>query len=219
MRPAPAGFHSRSEAVTCDLANGPSANGDANSGCEGSLCRWRAGNSRAANRRNIVRSRPSKADHSSDSMVAGELGRNARLAGSVHGEANLPSSFSSVEMARIQNPPGSAPLPYPYLCLDQLLDRPCAREVTGSDPAYEVCAPIEVLYRSDARREPMLHSARPSGSAPHPEAGGRRAMIRDNIMGERKTNIIDPDEGNGWVNPLSWRLEPGQCVMAMLRQQ
>ena len=155
MRPAPAGFHSRSEAVTCDLANGPSANGDANSGCEGSLCRWRAGNSRAANRRNIVRSRPSKADHSSDSMVAGELGRNARLAGLVHGEANLPSSFSSVETARIQNPPGSAPLPYPFLCLDQLLDRPRAREVTGSDPAY---------------REPTLHSARSSGSAPHPEA-------------------------------------------------
>src|SRR3979490_1880236 len=92
-------------------------------------------------------------------------------------------------MGRIQKRPGSTPLPYPFLCLDQLLDRPRAREVTGSDPAYEVCAPIEVLYRNDAHhQEPTLHSARSFRLSTSSGGWGRRAMIGNNIMGERKAN-------------------------------
>ncbi len=162
---------------TYDIANGLSANGVANSGCEGSLCRWRQGNSRAANHCNIVRSRPSTADHSSDSVVAHGFGHIARLVGSVHDAANPPNSSSNVEPNQLQNRLGSAPLPHLFPRLDQLRDRPRAREVSRPDATDKVRAPVEILHGGRAHHReaslqicqilPAEHLVRRSGTPSH----------------------------------------------------
>jgi hypothetical protein len=51
----------------------------------------------------------------------------------------------------------STPLPHLLPCLDELLNRPSAREVTGEHAAGRVSVLVEVLYGGDTHhREPLL---------------------------------------------------------------
>src|SRR5882762_9208228 len=63
---------------------------------------------------------------------------------------------------------GSAPLPHLLPHLDQLLDRPRAREMARPDPTDEVCAALEILYWSDAHRRESALQLHQILSAEHP---------------------------------------------------
>ena len=177
---------------------------------------WRAGNSRAANHRNIVRNRPSEADHSSDSVAVRGFGRIARLVGSVHDGASPPSSDSSVEPARVQNRLGSAPLPHLFPCLDQLPDRPRTREMPRSNPTDHVCAAVEILHCSDAHhREAALQLCQISSAENLVRRSRTASHDRENGITKRRTKgecIYLPGSGKSQSSYTFTFSEGGRCL-------